>query len=94
MKRVKRPHGLLPKAPEKGEHITVVIHRAVASVHVRKASGGRDIRWAGLYCVNAGAMFPLQRVRGVVRRKDEGETWVRGWDTPAARALAVAVGLG
>jgi hypothetical protein len=79
----------LPKAPEKGEHITVVINRATAAVHVRKVSGGRNIRWAGLYRVKASKTLPLQRVSGTVRRKDEGVTWARGWDTPAANAFVV-----
>jgi len=91
VKRVKRPHGLLPKAPQKGERIVAVVHRAVAQGRVQTASGGRNIKRKGLYIVY-GVTTP-QRVHGIVRRKDEGVTWARGWDTKEADALRVAVAL-
>lgn len=84
MKRVKRPHGLLPKIPERGSPITVVVHEDVVQARVRNAPGGRRIRWRAV---------DRRRGGGDVRRRDEGTTWVRGWDTSAARALAVAVAL-
>lgn len=91
MKRVKRPHGLLPKTPENGSRIVVTVHRAVVTGRVQTASGGRNIRWKGVYRVDGVAT--LQRLHGRVLRRDEGVTWARGWDTKEADALRVACAL-
>lgn len=97
MKRVRRPHGLLPKVPEKGAHITVRYgHEAVVQARVRKASGGREIQWRGLLSTLLPAIVSTARayrVGGNVRRRDEGLTWARGWGTPEACALRVTVAL-
>ena len=95
MKRVKRSHGLLPKAPQKGEKITVVGPSSVHHAYVRRATGGRKIehRRAGVFNIELTSREPGQPRNGTVYRKDEGITWARGWDTKEADALRVAVGL-
>lgn len=101
MKRVKRPHGLLPKAPQKGDKITVVCpewplgtslpYRAL----VRRATGSRRIehRRVGAFSTEVVENMLGGSRNGTVYRKDEGITWARGWDTPEANALRTFVAL-
>lgn len=84
MKRVKNPIGLLPKRPQNGERITVWYFAALVTARVVSASGGRRIKWRGM----KHGRTPM-RVSGDVRRRDEGVTWARGWDTPAVNAFVV-----
>ena len=96
MKRVKRPHGLLPKVPEKGEKIVVLgPNDVVFRAYVRRATGGRKIehRRAGSFPIETTDKVLGQSRGGTVRRRGEGLTWARGWDTPEADALRVAVAL-
>jgi hypothetical protein len=88
MKRVKNPIGLLPKRPQNGERITVLYFTTFVTARVLSASGGRMIKWRGMKHGRT-----LTRVSGDVRRRDEGTTWVRGWDTLAANAFVVAKAL-
>lgn len=85
MKRVRRPHGLLNKAPQIGDEITVVQDGYVRSARVRKLKFVR-LEWR----TNTPK---IDRRQGDVRRQDEGITWARGWDTPEANALRTSVAL-
>lgn len=91
MKRVKNPLGMLPKAPQKGDKITIVLSiTGPAKAIVRRSTGGRKIE------LKLSASFTaetLSRRGETVRRRDEGITWARGWDTKEADALRVACAL-
>ncbi len=69
----------------RGDQITVLyadhVYRAKA-----KSGGGRQIRWQA----DKQPRQQQDRFAGNVRRRDEGRTWARGWDTDAALALRVA----
>lgn len=89
MKRVKRPHGLLPKVPEKGDKIVVVTPDGVMRAVVRRATGGRKIMLLMHGLISVEVNGRVKRI-GTVNRNAEGLKWARGWDTPAASALIVA----
>lgn len=94
-KRVKRPHGLLPKVPGKGEKVVVVVLGGVVRAVVRRATGGRkiELRLRGLISVEVQELMKNLPRGSTVYRNAEGLTWARGWDTPAASALIVAEAL-
>lgn len=87
MKRPGRPN--LPAPPQKGERISVIVHRAVVRARVRKVSGGRDFYWNATYQ----SVIGPQSLSGRARRRDAGKLWVRGWDSDDAKALEVEVAL-
>jgi hypothetical protein len=93
MKRVKRPHGLLPKAPQKGDKITVIVEGVAMQTLVRRSTGARKIEHGRAKSFRISGSYLGTKHGGTVYRKDEGISWARGWDTKEADALRVAVAL-
>lgn len=71
----------------RGEKITV-LYAGHAFRARAKSSGGRQIRWS-TQRENRG----VYGAHGHVRRRDEGRTWAKGWDTDAALALRAVAAL-
>jgi hypothetical protein len=76
VKNASRPN--LRKCPKRGEEIVVLHGISVLRGHVVKASGGRSFAWR--------RKTPTFYA-GTLRRRDEGITWARGWETEGALAL-------
>lgn len=72
--------------PMRGEKITVQLRQGdVRSGIVRR--GGSRITWTAKGDERQRAYW------GQLRRRDEGELWVRGWDTPEALAFRAGAAL-
>lgn len=96
MKNPPRPN--IGKMPERGEKITVKVGlRLVLPARVTNPYRRRFV-WRieskdTLASQETGERpWPIGR-RGTATRREEGTTWVRGWDSEEARALQVAVAL-
>ena len=76
MKNAARPN--LRKCPKRGEEIAVLQGTVTLRGRVVKALGGRSFFWR--------RKTPTFYA-GTLRRRDEGITWARGWETEGALAL-------
>jgi hypothetical protein len=85
----------LSKMLQKGQRITVLCP-FVGALSARVASHGSNshrrgrVRWTAR---GGGGFGKPGQHGGEVRRRDEGATWARGWDTPEAQSLRVAAAL-
>ena len=80
----------LSKLLERGEKITAVVgawNGEIVPARSERCVVKARVTWTGRGLIN----YSSSPAASALRRRDEGKTWVRGWDGPDADALRATV---